>query len=281
MALYSIGDLIKEFRSRTGATREFLCDETISPETIYRIEIGEHIPQYRVIKTLCARMDIPIPMNLVSLTEDEYHRYTMHERLLAKLNKGNTDSVFEKELDAFYATSNEDSNVFDEQFYLLCKASAAENSGRTKEARSFYTQAVKLTIPEFGPAFTFSEHVIFTEQEIHLIHGIARLDWRDGLRETALHYAKECLAYFDRGMVDALRKNALYLPLLASYSEWLVPFQRYKEALSYAQQGIALCVENDSMRFLKIFSAVQGACLAASGNTAAAEESFALSHACY
>lgn len=157
---FLIGKIIKETRIRLGLSQEDLCGSNLSVTTIYRIENDQHIPQLNVIKEIFERMNMSIPINLVSISEKQFNQYLLREEIKATYKTQNFEKL-EKKLNDFF-TYKDDFDIFDMQFYILYKSrfllqTQEKNPKLYKKLENLLKNAIEKTIPNFCNDFTLND----------------------------------------------------------------------------------------------------------------------------
>ena len=263
MEQYNIGDIIKETRERIGLCQEDLCGPEIAASTIYRIEAGLHVPQTRVIKFIFARMGMKVPINLVSVTEEEFKRYILQNDIEKKWINQEYDII--NKLREFKRL-NIEMDIFDIQFYLLYKAkyllALKKDDLKTKKiAFKLLSKAILQTLPDFYSEKKLSKKKLLTQQEIDCIYEWSLLGYYFGNKEECENNIIYLLEYFQKKKNKENSGELFISRILMTLIQWEKEKNNIESILKYSEIGIEYCIKSSNVKLLADFLVFKSECL--------------------
>lgn len=239
MEYFSIGEIIKEYRTRLNLTQEDLS-YGIDPGTISRIERGEHIPQAKVLKMIFSRMNMQLPLNLATeFTEADYIRYRIEDKVQELEKSKITDYT---ELLNQYKNCSPEMNYVEEQFYCLYLAiQKTLQHQNDKNLKALYIKTIKLSMPSFSYEYDFSNHKIITNFELRAIFELAALEYENkNYNEAAIFFGK-LIHYLESESADEEEKKKYLSKILFYISEIKKIEADYNGMYEYSRKGVKVC----------------------------------------
>lgn len=237
MQQYGIGDILKAYRERLGLTQEDLCDQDISPVTISRIESGENIPTNEVVNIIFSRMGMPLPYNIMPVTDEEYQHYLLSEKIKTLAEK--EDFSYEEDLER-YKNEAPYKDPFTRQFYYYHKGLLLTAQGKNKEALDAFTAALRETVPEFKVKDKFPVKKYITSFEFRILTRIAFLI-SDYDEENAFRWYLFIFDSLNDPRFDNKQRNLLFFETLFNGARALEENGTPKRVLEFCDQGLEYC----------------------------------------
>lgn len=239
MEYFSIGEIIKEYRTRLGLTQEDLS-YGIEPGTVSRIERGEHVPQAKVLKMIFSRMNMRLPLNLATeLTETDYIRYRIEDNVqeLEDLKKADYTELLNQ-----YKSCCPEMNYIEEQFYCLYSAiQRTLKKQNDDDLKNLYIKTIKLSMPNFSSEYDFSNHKIITNFEMRAIFELSLLEYENKNYNIAENYFEKLIHYLESESADEEEKKKYLSKILFYTSEIKKIESDYKGMYEYAKKGVKVC----------------------------------------
>ena len=237
-----IGAIIKEFRKRKNLTQDDLCIGDLDTVTISRIENGHTMPQLGVIKQIFARLGLKTPMNMVSVTDEEYDKYILQEQI-EEAEKNDLDFL---ELLEKFKDNPVGMDAFDWQFYYSYKALCLEKRQCDKaELLDLYLSAIKETLPSFSTDANFKKRNYYTSNELLCIYKIACLMLNTQNRKQAYKLFQFLYDYMQCENIDEEEKDKYFAVVILNLCKCKEEANAFESALKLAEQGIDFLIEKD------------------------------------
>lgn len=237
-----IGAIIKEFRKRKNLTQDDLCIGDLDTVTISRIENGHTMPQLGVIKQIFARLGLKTPMNMVSVTDEEYDKYILQEQI-EEAEKNDLDFL---ELLEKFKDNPVGMDAFDWQFYFSYKALCLEKGQCDKaELLDLYLSAIKETLPSFSTDANFKKRNYYTSNELLCIYKIACLMLNTQNRKQAYKLFQFLYDYMQCENIDEDEKDKYFAVVILNLCKCKEEANAFESALKLAEQGIDFLIEKD------------------------------------
>ena len=237
-----IGAIIKEFRKRKNLTQDELCIGELDTVTISRIENGHTMPQLGVIKQIFARLGLKTPMNMVSVTDEEYDKYILQEQI-EEAEKNDLDFL---ELLEKFKDNPVGMDAFDWQFYFSYKALCLEKGQCDKdELLNLYLSAIKETLPSFSTDANFKKRNYYTSNELLCIYKIACLMLNTQNRKQAYKLFQFLYDYMQCENIDEDEKDKYFGVVILNLCKCKEEANAFESALKLAEQGIDFLIEKD------------------------------------
>jgi len=237
-----IGAIIKEFRKRKNLTQDDLCIGDLDTVTISRIENGHTMPQLGVIKQILARLGLKTPMNMVSVTDEEYDKYILQEQI-EEAEKNDLDFL---ELLEQFKDNPVGMDAFDWQFFYSYKALCLEKGQCDKaELLDLYLSAIKETLPSFSTDANFKKRNYYTSNELLCIYKIACLMLNTQNRKQAYKLFQFLYDYMQCENIDEEEKDKYFAVVILNICKCKEEANAFESALKLAEQGIDFLIEKD------------------------------------
>lgn len=278
MPTYSMGDAIREMRTRLGCTQEELSYGICTPGTLSRIENGREIVSKQVFEAICQRLPGIHHVWVSCDTKREMQRSKLCKLILLYLEQRDLQKAQKAIVE--YHTLKAEANPFCQQFALYTQAIYAAISGKEKADMSNYQedlkknqeileklqQAMEITMPDYKERMQTPKKILFTYDELYILINMAIQYAKLGEAENAfriLYYLKEYLKTRPSDMTESVK---VYLMLLGSLA-WLQENQGdFQEAVKQCDAGIEICNVTGKYTLLPQLLCLKARCFTASEN---------------
>lgn len=235
MAVYNIGEFIKEKRERMGITQDELCEGICSLPTMSRIESGTRMPKRETIIQIFQRLGIPAEMypNYTTKSDLEVLYLVYQIRQSYNINDMATAKVLFSKLNGEYNNLP----VPDKQFCRLFETVLKMNSGELNYAQALpeLEDIMKMSCPNYSldrlPR-------LMTFEEINVLNNIAICYAKMNKIDIAIEIYYSIIGTYKlraSNIEDSLRTSpAIYYNL----SKYLGLSGRYDECIRICEDGI-------------------------------------------
>ncbi len=279
MAVYVVGDFIRETRIRKGYSQEEVSFGICSAASLSRIENGEQTPSRLTLEKLLERMGTENNLFNVFVSREEMELYEIVQKMIRNITDGNIDELKHQ----IYRMESmvQSGTKLERQYLLFAKGELLRQSdGEDSEVMDLLMKAIHLTLPEFD-SFTPLTNNLLTFDEIMIINAIAIQHAKMGRIKAALGLGFWLRSYMRDKVVDGKLKTAKYPMILYNLSNWLATVERYVDALNVADECVDFCIKFGNLVVLP-FGVFNKACaLAELGKKDEAKKYFAQSIAVF
>lgn len=233
MAIYNIGNLIRERREELGLTQEELSEGICSVATLSRVENSTNPPTRAHAQALLQRLGYSEAELFLTSGDREFKIVELQNKCRFAYIRNDMEStkIALEELsalqDAFSPT--------DRQYFELMTVNIHLKEMSKEESLERYENALRITHPSYRrdnlPA-------ILTYEEITALNCIAVFLDMLGQREDAVRILYHLKRFYERGVVDeqeALRTQPM---ILYNLSKILGLLGRYDECIEVSEEGI-------------------------------------------
>ena len=260
-----IGPYIRRRRLDMGLTQENLCDGICTVSTLSRIENSERAPSISVANALLQKLGLPAGQFFALVGKDEMEIERLQKnirkdeirfRRAAPSEKNEIREQILTKLKELEELSGED-NRFVQQFVLSTKAGVGGPDGpySLEDRLKMLLEAIRLTVPRFDveniPSFQYSI------QEVIVINQIARIYASLGNRKKAISISRRLLKYIEKYNQDLDKYPRQFCLIAHNCAIDLALEKQYREAVSLAERGQRVSVEQGDYHFLPGFLAIQ------------------------
>ncbi len=268
-----IGEIIRETRIRLGYVQEDLCIGDLDVKTVSRIENGEHIPQNSVIKKIFAQMNMRIPINLVSVTDEEFNKYQLQTIIENKLEAECTD--FGNLAEEFKNCMME-MDEFDWQIYYLINGICKKKDKDYQVAKEFFCKAIKETMQSFSESYDLDKRRRVTEKELRCLFELTDTEYEIENYKLVGSYLKFMDFYTKCGIMNEHFRIKMRIQVLLFLCRFEEKRKKINRVLEYSDEGIKFCIDKDSLFHLSDFFYFNSRAFAYNGNYQEAKKSLSI-----
>jgi len=254
MAVYEIGNLIRELRTARGLSQEKLSEGICSPQTLSRAESGTTILTYPNLTAIMEKLGASTNDYFDTfLSAQEYVCYQKKNEVQALLDKRKLDEV-----DILLKKMSEDvlfHKGLNRQFYLsslayhkLWVAGDPMNMEYFNPILNLLQEAINITIKKFD--MDKIREYLLTLEEMKIIKCFALAYLHSGAIDTGIKILYELKFNMEDLYKDHAEKMELYTSILYNLSIYLGKQGRHIDALDICDFGIKVCRETKMLAFL-------------------------------
>lgn len=272
MALYLVGDYIKETRMRKGYTQEEVSFGICTTASLSRIENGLQIPGRFILDKLLERLGIENNVFNAFVSKEEMEFYETVQNMSRNIADEDIDEL-EKQIVKMEKINIEFGGL-EKQWLLFAKAEVFRKRGAdSNEVKRILMEAIHITMPAFNGK-TPLESNLLTYDEILIINSIAIQYSKEGKFIEALRLDMWLKEYMEEKIIDGKMKMTKYPVIIYDMSNWLGKVGRYEEALEIAEAGIDYCIKFGKLVVLPLLVFNKACALAELGNINKAKKYF-------
>ncbi|MCR4736284.1 MAG: helix-turn-helix domain-containing protein [Treponema sp.] len=250
MEQYLIGDIIRETRIRLGIPQEDLCIGDLDITTISRIENGEHIPQYSIIKKIFAQMNMRLPINIIRVNDEEFNRYVLQEKIEENLENEDVDI---KSLAEDFKNLNIAMDEFDNQLYYLVQGILKKRESNFNYAKNLFYKALTMTLPDYSENFEFSKRRFLHKNEIQCIYELANTEFIAGNKDISEKHLLIILNYLEHSSISEKESSYLKPKIVFALCKLNDDYNSSQKLLHYSKIGIDFCIKQKLLCHLSDF----------------------------
>lgn len=270
MAVYVVGDFLRETRLRKGYTQEEVSYGICTLASLSRIENGAQKPGRLILEKLFERLGTENNLFNSFVSREEMELYSAIQTLIRNV----TDAEIEKieEQIAVVERLTKDNSELEKQCILFAKSKlAVKKDEDSKKAMDLLMEAIHITLPEFDGKNPLRNNLL-TFDEIMIINSIAVRHAKNGDFFIAIQIEMWLKEYMEEKIVDGKMKTAKYPMILYNLSCWLDDEKCYKEELRVAEEGIDFCINYGNLVAFPRLILNKAIALVQMGNTTEAEK---------
>lgn len=260
MAVYDVGDFLRETRLRKGYTQEEVSYGICTPASLSRIENGAQKPGRLILEKLFERLGTENNLFNSFVSREEMELYIAIQTLIRNVTDGDLHRI-EEQIDIVEKLTQNTSELERQSLFWAKGELATQKYGNDCEAMDCFMKAVQITLPDFDGKNPLRNHLL-TFDEITIINSIAVRHGENGDLLTAIQLDMWLKEYMENKIIDGRMKTAKYPMILYNLSYWLGEENCHNEALKMAEQGVAFCVKYGNLPAFPILMFNQGAALA-------------------
>lgn len=260
MAVYVVGDFLRETRLRKGYTQEEVSYGICTPASLSRIENGMQKPGRLILEKLFERLGTENNLFNSFVSKEEMELYLEIQTLIRNVTDGDLHRI-EEQIDIVEKLTQNTSELERQSLFWAKGELATQKYGNDCEAMDCFMKAVQITLPDFDGKNPLRNHLL-TFDEITIINSIAVRHGENGDLLTAIQLDMWLKEYMENKIIDGRMKTAKYPMILYNLSYWLGEENCHNEALKMAEQGVDFCVKYGNLPAFPILMFNQGAALA-------------------
>lgn len=263
MAVYVVGDFLRETRLRRGYTQEEVSYGICTPASLSRIENGAQKPGRLILEKLFERLGTENNLFNTFVNREEMELYSAIQELIRNITDQDVSKI-ETQVEIVEKMTKETS-VLENQCLYFAKGELSRQRDKNNE------KAIHITLPDFDGKNPLRKNLL-TFDEIMIINAIAILYVNNDEIMTAIQLDMWLKEYMENKLVDGKTKTAKYPMILYNLSCWLDDEGYHKESLEMAEQGLEFCIKYGNLFFFPILVANKGVALAGLGKMEEAKE---------
>lgn len=235
MAVYNIGEFIKEKRERLGVTQDELCEGICSLATMSRIEAGGRIPKSKVIVPLLQRLGISDFIVDSMSTKEELKGMELIAEMRSSYVNGDIEAA--KLHFAEVAPYYEDLPVNGRQFCRLFETLMKIKSGELNHAQAIpiYEDIIRMTVPEYS---IDRLPQLMSFEEINVLNNIAIAYGKTDRMDTAIKIYYAIKQFYDRHTTNIDNVLRTLPTIYYNLSKYLGLSGRYDDCVQICEEGI-------------------------------------------
>ena len=241
MAVYVVGDFLRETRLRKGYTQEEVSYGICTTASLSRIENGAQKPGRLILEKLFERLGTENNLFNSFVSREEMELYIEIQTLIRNVTDEDIEKI-EEQINVVEKLVKNTSELEHQCLFWAKGKLAAQKDSNNYEAMNWLMRAIRITLPDFNGKTPLRNHLL-TFDEITIINSIAVRYAENGELLVAIQLDMWLKEYMESKIVDAKIKTTKYPMILYNLSCWFEDEQCYKEELKMADQGIEFCVK--------------------------------------
>lgn len=263
MAVYVVGDFLRETRLRKGYTQEEVSYGICTPASLSRIENGAQKPGRLILENLFERLGTENNLFNSFVSREEMELYSAIQELIRNITDKDISKI-ESQVDVVELMTKDTTELEHQCLYFAKGELARQRDENNDKAMELYMKAIHITLPDFDGKNPLRSNLL-TFDEIMIINAIAILYAESGNIMLAIQLDIWLKEYMEGKIVDGTMKIAKYPMILYNLSNWFGDRNCHTEAFELANQGIDFCVKYGNLFFFPIFLVNKGIALAELG----------------
>ena len=263
MAVYVVGDFLRETRIRKGYTQEEVSYGICTPASLSRIENGAQKPGRLILEKLFERLGTENNLFNSFVSREEMELYSAIQELIRNITDKDISKI-ESQVDVVELMTKDTTELEHQCLYFAKGELARQRDENNDKAMELYMKAIHITLPDFDGKNPLRSNLL-TFDEIMIINAIAILYAESGNIMLAIQLDMWLKEYMESKIVDGTMKIAKYPMILYNLSNWFGDRNCHTEAFELANQGIDFCIKYGNLFFFPIFLVNKGIALAELG----------------
>lgn len=240
MAIYMVGDFIREKRLRKGYTQEEVSFGICTTASLSRIENGLQMPGRYMLDKLMERLGYENSVFDMFVSKEDMELYETVQEMVRNIADDDYDELEVQIAKMEELTQN--APKLEQQYLIFAKGQLKKHrGGEAKEVMDLYMQAIHITLPEFDGKTPLHQNLL-TFDEITIINNIAMQYAREENFEDALRLGFWLKEYMEEKMMDGKQKAVKYPMIVYNLSNWLGDMKRFEDVLKVTDTGIDFCI---------------------------------------
>ena len=240
MAIYMVGDFIREKRLRKGYTQEEVSFGICTTASLSRIENGLQMPGRYMLDKLMERLGYENSVFDMFVSKEDMELYETVQEMVRNIADDDYDKLEVQIAKMEELTQN--APKLEQQYLIFAKGQLKKHrGGEAKEVMDLYMQAIHITLPEFDGKTPLHQNLL-TFDEITIINNIAMQYAREENFEDALRLGFWLKEYMEEKMMDGKQKAVKYPMIVYNLSNWLGDMKRFEDVLKVTDTGIDFCI---------------------------------------
>ena len=270
MAVYVVGDFLRETRLRKGYTQEEVSYGICTPASLSRIENGMQKPGRLILEKLFERLGTENNLFNSFVSKEEMELYLEIQTLIRNVTDGDLQRI-EEQIDIVDRLTKNTSELERQSLFWAKGELATQKYGNNGKAMEYLMKAIQITLPDFDGKNPLRNHLL-TFDEITIINSIAVRHAENTSLLTAIQLDMWLKEYMENRVVDGRMKTAKYPMILYNLSCWFDDEKCYKEVLNIADQGVDFCIQYGNLAFFPLLILNKGVALAELNQISEAEK---------
>ncbi len=241
MAVYVVGDFLRETRLRKGYTQEEVSYGICTPASLSRIENGAQKPGRLILEKLFERLGTENNLFNSFVSREEMELYSAIQELIRNITDDAVSKI-ETQIEVVEKLAVNTSELEHQCLYFAKGELARQKEKDDEKAMEMYMKAIHITLPDFDGKNPLRNNLL-TFDEIMIINSIAILYGNSENVITAIQLDMWLKEYMENKIVDGKMKTTKYPMIMYNLSSWLEDKGCYREELRMAEQGIDFCVK--------------------------------------
>ena len=260
MAVYVVGDFLRETRLRKGYTQEEVSYGICTPASLSRIENGAQKPGRLILEKLFERLGTENNLFNSFVSREEMELYSAIQSLIRDITDEDVAKL-EEHISIVEKLATNASELEHQCLYFAKGELARQKEKDYSKAMELYMKAIHITLPDFDGKKPLRNNLL-TFDEIMIISSIAILYSNDERNiMDAIHLDLWLKEYMENRIVDGRMKTAKYPMILYNLSCWFGDKNCHKEALKMADEGVNFCIQYGNLAFFPILLFNEGGTL--------------------
>lgn len=260
MAVYVVGDFLRETRLRKGYTQEEVSYGICTPASLSRIENGMQKPGRLILEKLFERLGTESDLFNSFVSKEEMELYTEIHTLIRNVTDSDVEKI-EEQIGIVERLIKSDEEL-ENQCILFAKSKLFfKKYGDSNKSMELLMKAIHITLPDFDGKNPLRNNLL-TFDEITIINSIAVRHAKKGDYLTAIQLDLWLKEYMENKIVDGKMKIAKYPMILYNLSNWFGEEKCHKEALNMADMGIDFCIKYGNLTAFPVLVSNKGVALA-------------------
>lgn len=264
MAVYVVGDFLRETRLRKGYTQEEVSYGICTPASLSRIENGAQKPGRLILEKLFERLGTENNLFNSFVSREEMELYSAIQELVRNITDDDVAKI-EKQIEVVEKLAVNTTELEHQCLYFAKGELARQKEKDDKKAMEMYMKAIHITLPDFDGKNPLRNNLL-TFDEIMIINSIAILYAnRENDIMNAIELDMWLKVHMENKIMDGKMKTAKYPMILYNLSNWFGNKEFHVEALKMAEFGVDFCIQYGNLAFFPILVVNKGVALAEIG----------------
>ena len=233
MALYNIGNFIKQRREELGITQNELAEGLCSPVTLSRLENGTQTPHQSTVRALLQRLGYSDALMFQAAGREEFEIAQLKVKIRQLYNTRDRDGA--RELFAKLGEYKGFFSVSDRQFYEIIYVLLNKENIPVSKAAEMLENAIRLTHPNYRR--DNPPKVLCYEESLAMINIAVFIDM-GGERDNAIDVLYYLKRYYEQHFIDIENVKKMLPMIMYDLSKILGLAGRYDECIEVCMQGI-------------------------------------------
>ena len=236
MAVYVVGDFLRETRLRRGYTQEEVSYGICTPASLSRIENGAQKPGRLILEKLFERLGTENNLFNSFVSREEMELYSAIQELVRNITDDDVAKI-EKQIEVVEKLAVNTTELEHQCLYFAKGELARQKEKDDKKAMEMYMKAIHITLPDFDGKNPLRNNLL-TFDEIMIINSIAILYAnRENDIMNAIELDMWLKVHMENKIMDGKMKTAKYPMILYNLSNWFGNKEFHVEALKMAELG--------------------------------------------
>lgn len=218
MAVYVVGDFLRETRLRRGYTQEEVSYGICTPASLSRIENGAQKPGRLILEKLFERLGTENNLFNSFVSREEMELYSAIQELVRNITDDDVAKI-EKQIEVVEKLAVNTTELEHQCLYFAKGELARQKEKDDKKAMEMYMKAIHITLPDFDGKNPLRNNLL-TFDEIMIINSIAILYAnRENDIMNAIELDMWLKVHMENKIMDGKMKTAKYPMILYNLPE--------------------------------------------------------------